>query len=98
MQVYFIDNEEYFKRKFTYTDADKYFEDNDERTLFFSKGAIDTAEKLESVRRYSRSRLDVSFGTDVFEIVPKREPYFQGCEKLFSLLTITDLMAHWVQN
>jgi len=47
MQVYFIDNEEYFKRKFTYTDADgKLFEDNDERTLFFSKGAIDTVEKL----------------------------------------------------
>ena len=47
MQVYFIDNEEYFKRKFTYADADgKQFEDNDERTLFFSKGAIDTVEKL----------------------------------------------------
>ena len=47
MQVYFIDNEEYFKRKFTYTDADgNQFEDNDERTLFFSKGAIDTVEKL----------------------------------------------------
>ena len=31
MQVYFIDNEEYFKRKFTYADADgKQFEDNDE--------------------------------------------------------------------
>ena len=47
MQVYFIDNEEYFKRKFVYTDADgNQFEDNDERTLFFSKGAIDTVEKL----------------------------------------------------
>jgi starch synthase len=47
MQVYFIDNEEYFKRKFTYTDEDgKAFEDNDERLLFFSKGAIDTVEKL----------------------------------------------------
>mgnify|MGYP000427184868 CR=1 FL=1 len=47
IQVYFIDNEEYFKRKFTYADADgKQFEDNDERTLFFSKGAIDTVEKL----------------------------------------------------
>lgn len=47
MQVYFIENEEYFKRKFTYTDADgNLFEDNDERTLFFSKGAIDTVEKL----------------------------------------------------
>lgn len=47
MQVYFIDNEEYFKRKFTYTDENgELFEDNDERTLFFSKGAIDTVEKL----------------------------------------------------
>jgi starch synthase len=47
MQVYFIDNEEYFKRKATYADADgNQFEDNDERTLFFSKGAIDTVEKL----------------------------------------------------
>lgn len=47
MQVYFIDNEEYFKRKFTYTDENgDLFSDNDERTLFFSKGAIDTVEKL----------------------------------------------------
>lgn len=47
MQVYFIDNEDYFKRKFTYKDENgKLFEDNDERTLFFSKGAIDTVEKL----------------------------------------------------
>ena len=47
MKVYFIDNEEYFKRKATYADADgNQFEDNDERTLFFSKGAIDTVEKL----------------------------------------------------
>ena len=38
MQVYFIDNEEYFKRKATYTDEDgKFYLDNDERAIFFAK-------------------------------------------------------------
>lgn len=47
MQVYFIDNEEYFKRKATYADEDgKFFEDNDERAIFFAKGVIETVKKL----------------------------------------------------
>ena len=47
MQVYFIDNEEYFKRKATFTDEDgKLFEDNDERAIFFAKGVIETVKKL----------------------------------------------------
>ncbi len=47
MQVYFIDNEDYFKRKATFTDEDgNLFEDNDERTIFFAKGVIETVKKL----------------------------------------------------
>jgi starch synthase len=47
MQVYFIDNEEYFKRKATYTDEDgNLFSDNDERAIFFAKGVIETVKKL----------------------------------------------------
>jgi len=47
MQVYFIDNEEYFQRKLVVTDKnDQYFEDNDERMLFFCKGVIETVKKL----------------------------------------------------
>lgn len=47
IQVYFIDNEEYFKRKATLTDEDgKLFEDNDERAIFFAKGVIETVKKL----------------------------------------------------
>ncbi|MGY5351984.1 glycogen/starch synthase [Wenyingzhuangia sp. IMCC45533] len=47
MQVYFIDNEEYFKRKATYTDDnDVMFEDNDERAIFFAKGVVETVKKL----------------------------------------------------
>jgi starch synthase len=47
MQIYFIDNEDYFQRKFTFTDKnDKFFKDNDERTIFFSRGVIETVKKL----------------------------------------------------
>lgn len=47
MQVYFIDNEDYFKRRATYSDKDdKLFEDNDERAIFFAKGVIETIKKL----------------------------------------------------
>ena len=47
IQVYFIDNEEYFKRKATLTDEDgKLFDDNDERAIFFAKGVIETVKKL----------------------------------------------------
>src|SRR5436190_810320 len=38
MQVYFIDNDEYFHRKATLHDKDeKFFDDNDERAMFFCK-------------------------------------------------------------
>ncbi|MEZ5083037.1 MAG: glycogen/starch synthase [Bacteroidales bacterium] len=47
MQVYFIDNEDYFQRKFTITDKNgKFFSDNDERAVFFSRGVIETVKKL----------------------------------------------------
>ena len=47
LQVYFIDNDDYFKRKYTVKDDnDKYFEDNDERSIFFIRGVIETVKKL----------------------------------------------------
>ena len=47
IQVYFIDNEEYFKRKATLRDTDnKLFEDNDERAIFFAKGVFETIKRL----------------------------------------------------
>ncbi|MFC4212077.1 glycogen/starch synthase [Pedobacter lithocola] len=47
MQVYFLDNEEYFQRKQVFADASgKFFDDNDERTIFFCKGALETVKKL----------------------------------------------------
>lgn len=50
IQVYFIDNDEYFKRKSTFVDEDnQLFEDNDERAIFFTKGVIETVKKLNWV-------------------------------------------------
>ena len=47
MQVYFIDNEDYFKRKATFADEEgNFFKDNDERAIFFAKGVIETVKKL----------------------------------------------------
>lgn len=47
MQVYFIDNEEYFQRKAVFENRDgESFEDNDERSIFFVKGVLETVKKL----------------------------------------------------
>jgi starch synthase len=47
MQIYFIDNEDYFHRKGTIRDkSGKFYEDNDERTVFFSRGVLETVKKL----------------------------------------------------
>src|SRR5690606_14949472 len=47
MQVYFLDNEEYFQRKHVFCDeCGEFFEDNNERTVFFCKGALETVKKL----------------------------------------------------
>ncbi len=47
MQIYFIDNEDYFQRKFVFRDkSDKFFKDNDERAIFFSRGVLETVKKL----------------------------------------------------
>lgn len=50
IQVYFIDNDEYFKRKATFTDEEgNLFPDNDERAIFFAKGVVETVKKLNWV-------------------------------------------------
>lgn len=47
LQVYFLDNEEFFKRKFVFEDEKEVpFEDNAERMTFFCKGAIETVKKF----------------------------------------------------
>ncbi len=47
LQVYFIDNEDYFQRKSVFHDKeDNFYKDNDERAIFFCKGVLETVKKL----------------------------------------------------
>jgi starch synthase len=47
LQVYFIDNEEFYDRKNTLTDDQGvYYSDNDERSMFFCRGVLETVKKL----------------------------------------------------
>lgn len=47
MQVYFLDNEEFFKRKHLFQDGKgKPFEDNADRMIFFCKGVVETVKKF----------------------------------------------------
>ena len=48
VQIYFIDNDEYFApRKATFRNAEgEEFEDNDQRAIFFARGVLETVKKL----------------------------------------------------
>ena len=47
LQVYFIDNDDYFRRKSVFFDNDNnFYNDNDERAVFFCKGVLETVRKL----------------------------------------------------
>ena len=47
IQIYFIDNDDFFSRKAVLTSAEgEEFEDNDERAIFFARGVLETVKKL----------------------------------------------------
>lgn len=48
IQVYFIDNEDYFQKRSTMTTDEngKEFSDNGERAIFFARGVLETVKKL----------------------------------------------------
>lgn len=47
LQVYFLDNDEFFKRKGVFADENKvFYEDNMDRMTFFAKGVIETVKKF----------------------------------------------------
>ena len=47
LQVYFLDNEDLFKRKHVFNDEnEKFYDDNGLKTVFFCKGALETVKKF----------------------------------------------------
>lgn len=46
MQVYFIDNDDFFQRRNTISDENGEYEDNEDRSIFFVRGVLETVKKL----------------------------------------------------
>jgi starch synthase len=47
LQVYFLENEDLFRRKYVFNDEnEKWYDDNALRTIFFCKGALETVKKF----------------------------------------------------
>lgn len=93
MQVYFLDNEDYFHRKAIYQDdKGKYFEDNDERTIFFCKGVMETVKKLGwapdiiHCQGWMTSLIPVYLKT-----VYKDEPVFRNAKVIYSVFPDTEM-------
>ncbi len=88
MQVYFIDNEEYFKRKAILHDDDgKEFADNDERSIFFLSWCFRNGKKVGmGSRYYSLSWLDDGVSSTLLkEVFRHRSNICRHKSCLFSL-------------
>ena len=87
MQVYFIDNDDYFHRKFVYGDADgKFFEDNDERAIFFARGVLETVKKLRWKPDIIHCQGWISHVLPLYlKKAYKDDPIFTDCKVVLSL-------------
>jgi starch synthase len=94
LQVYFIDNEEYFKRKQFYIDDDgKPFEDNDERAMFFARGVIETIKKLNWVPDVIHlNGWMASFIPVYLKTFYKNDSYFKDSKIVLSVYNEEDLV------
>jgi len=87
MQVYFLDNEDFFKRKALFKDSnDKPFEDNPDRMVFFCKGVIETVKKfgwppdIVHCHGWMTSLIPLYLKTAY-----KNEPLFQNAKLVYSI-------------
>lgn len=91
MQVYFLDNEDYFHRKYVFNDSKgKFYADNDERTIFFCKGALETVKKLGwapdivHCHGWMSSLIPAYLKTNY-----KDDPTFKDCKVVYSVYNTT---------
>lgn len=87
IQVYFVDNEEYFRRDALFTKEDgTLYSDNDERCIFFAKGVVETIKKLNwspdviHIQGWLGALLPLYLRTYY-----KDEPIFSNCKIITSL-------------
>jgi starch synthase len=87
LQVYFLDNDEFFKRKAVFTDEEQVpFTDNQERLVFFCKGV------METVKKFGWSPDIVHLHGQITSLIPfymkhayKNDPVFDDAKIIYSL-------------
>jgi starch synthase len=83
IQVYFIDNETYFQRKFVFKDEKGlFFADNDERLIFVCKGTLETVKNLNWVPDIVHCH---DWITALIPFYLKKDPFFAATKVLFNL-------------
>ncbi len=93
MQVYFIDNDEYFRRKFTLkNEKGEEFDDNDERSMFFCRGVLETVKKLGWQPDVIHCH---GYMTGIMGLLHKKEmygkdPHFKKKQKWYIVYTMMD--------
>lgn len=88
MQIYFIDSEDFFKRKSTYFDENNvFYPDNDSRSIFYAKGVIETVRKLGWDPDVIHCIGWISALVPLFiKTVYKDDPLFQSSKLVYSIM------------
>ena len=87
IQVYFIDNEDYFRRKQIYRDAEgRFFADNGERAIFYARGVLETVKKLRWAPDIIHCHGWISHVLPLYlKKAYKDDPVFSGAKVVLSL-------------
>ena len=87
LQVYFLDNEDFFKRKFVFHDEqEQWYDDNALRTIFFCKGALETVKKfgwppdIIHCSGWMTGLIPMYLNTAY-----KKEPVFSNCKLIYTI-------------
>ena len=88
MQIYFIDSEDFFKRKTPYYDeAGVFYPDNDSRAIFYAKGVVETVRKLGWEPDVVHCCGWISALVPLFiRTLYKDNPLFQGTKIVYSIM------------
>jgi starch synthase len=87
MQVYFIDNDDYFQNREITCDAQGVeYDDNDERAIFYARGVLETVKKLRWCPELVHCQGWMSAFVPLYiKKAYREEPSFRGSKVIFSL-------------
>ena len=86
IQIYFIDNDDYFYRRKGLVDANgEEYKDNDERCIFFARGVLETVKKLRWVPEVIHCQGWISSFIPMFiKTIYAEEPCFRDCRTVYT--------------